>query len=120
MSAIVVGELAGIPGVIAAGEYSYRGDRFSFKGQLTDEMARMASIMCRATTMSVHMQAGIMESFCRECGASPPRGWVVRGPTFTVCNVANVFCFMDSVNGSLNKVLSLMQDKLADADTSLV
>ena len=45
----IVPELAAMDGVIAAGEYSYRGDRFTCEGQMTDEMARMASIMCRAT-----------------------------------------------------------------------
>ena len=46
------------------GEYSYRGDRFTFKGQISDEMARMAAIMCRATTMSEHMQVGMLEQYC--------------------------------------------------------
>ena len=76
----VAAELANMPGVIAAGEYSYRGDRFSFKGQLTDELARMASIMCRATTMSEHMQVDMLEEHCPQCGVSPPEGWIVRGP----------------------------------------
>ena len=102
-------ELSGQPGFIAAGEYSYRGDRFSFKGQLTDDMAKMASIMCRATTMSEHMQCGMLESFCPECGVMPPRGWIVRGPSFTVCNMANVFCFLDNSKSSVNDVLAVMK-----------
>ena len=52
-----VADLAAKPGVIAAGEYSYRGDRFNFKGDVDAELARMASIMCRATTMSTTMAA---------------------------------------------------------------
>ena len=32
----VYSELAGIQGVIAAGEYAYRGDRYNYKGQLSD------------------------------------------------------------------------------------
>ena len=35
----VVAELENLPGVIAAGENSCRGDRYSFKGQPTDELA---------------------------------------------------------------------------------
>ncbi len=117
---IVVNELAGLPGVIAAGEYSYRGDRFTHKGHLNDEMARMASIMCRATSLSQHMQVGILESFCPDCGLAPARGWVVHGPNFTVCNVANVFCFLDNRGAHLNEVVALMKKRLADADTDLV
>jgi roadblock/LC7 domain-containing protein len=116
----VAAELANCPGVVAAGEYSYRGDRFSYKGQINDDMARMAAIMCRATTMSEHMQMGMLKSFCPECAGEPPKGWIVRGPAFTVCNVANVFCFLDNSAASLNDVMALMMERLGDADTTLV
>lgn len=71
----ILSELVDLPGVIAAGEYSYRGDRSSFKGDLTEETARQASIMCRAATMSVHMQGEILWQFHPRCGLSPARGW---------------------------------------------
>ena len=35
----IVSELAAMDGVIAAGEYSYRGDRFTCEGDMTSEMA---------------------------------------------------------------------------------
>lgn len=116
----VTAELANIPGVIAAGEYSYRGDRFSYKGAINDEMALMASIMCRATTMSEHMQVGMLEKFCPECGSSPPQGWIVRGPGFTVCNIANVFCFMQNEHASLNQIMTLMRERVSSANADLV
>ncbi len=117
----LIGELAAMPGVIAAGEYSYRGDRYVCKGRLDDELARKASIMCRATTMGLHMQAGILGGFCAEgCGLVPAHGWVVRGPRYTVCVVANVFCFIDNEAGSLDRVLGLMRERLADAPADLV
>lgn len=116
----VPAELTSMRGVIAAGEYSYRGDRFSFKGDISDEMARMAAIMCRATTMSEHMQVGLLEQHCGGCGSSPPQGWIVRGPAFTVCNIANVFCFLDNQDASLNTVVALMQKRLAGASHDLV
>ena len=55
----IVTELLAKPGVVAAGEYAYRGDRFSYRGALSEEHARMASIMCRATTMSVNMEGSL-------------------------------------------------------------
>lgn len=116
----VVAELAEMPGVIAAGEYSYRGDRYNYRGDLDKDMARMASIMCRATTMSEHMQVGMLESHCPGCGGGPPHGWIVRGPGFSVCNIANVFCFIDNERAALNDVIGLMRDRLADASHDLV
>lgn len=116
----LISDLAGIPGVIAAGEYSYRGDRFSFKGQLDEEKARMASIMCRATTMGVHMETDIMNGLYGYCGVAPSRGWAVRGPQFSVCVIANVFCFIDNNSGSLNQVMGVMRERLADVSDALV
>ncbi|MCB1878330.1 MAG: DUF2173 family protein [Chromatiales bacterium] len=116
----VLAELAALPGVIAAGEYSYRGDRFSFKGDLDDEQARMASIMCRATTMSVHMQVDILNDFCKDCGLNPSAGWVVRGPGFTACAYANIFCFLDNSSASLNDVMGLMRRRLRDRGDELI
>lgn len=116
----LIAELAAIQGVFAAGEYSYRGDRFSYKGQISEEHARMASIMCRATTMGVHMQTDIMAGMHPEACAAPAGGWVVRGPQFTVCVMANVFCFLDNQTASLNTVMAKLRKHLADAPQDLI
>ncbi len=117
---MLTSELMHQSGVFAAGEYSYRGDRFSYKGEIDDEMARMAAIMCRATSMSEHMQGAMLEEFCPDCGAGPTQGWIVKGPQFTVCNVANVFAFLRNEQASVNEVMALMRDRLADAPKNLV
>jgi len=111
----VYADLALMPGVIAAGEYAYRGDRYNYKGRLTDEMARMASIMCRATTLGAHMQVDILCANTDNCPFDPAHGWVVRGPDFSVCVIANVFCFVENGPGVLNSVLKRMRDRLAGA-----
>lgn len=116
----LVAELAARPGVLAAGEYSYRGDRFSYKGQMDNEQARMVSIMCRATTMSVHMQAKILDSFCPDCGLAPAMGWVVRGPKYSVCAYANVFCFMENESASLNDVLVFLRARLGTQPDAMI
>ncbi len=108
----LIGELAAMPGVIAAGEYTYRGDRFSCEGQLSDEMARMASIMCRATNMAVHMQANMLKSLEADCGCAPARGWAVKGDTFSVCVIANVFCFIDNRAVSMNEIMAVLRNRV--------
>ena len=116
----IISELASQPGVIAAGEYSYRGDRFSYKGHLDEEKARMASIMCRATTMAVHMQADMVKSLGYDCGCAPARGWMVHGQKFSVCVIANVFCFVDNVHASVNDIMRTMLDKVPNQNSALV
>lgn len=116
----IVTDLLGKPGVIAAGEYAYRGDRFSYRGVLSEEHARMASIMCRATTMGMNMEGRMLESFRPRSGLFPPCGWIVHGPEQTVCVVANVFCLLDNAQGSINEVIGFMRQALAKISTNLI
>ena len=110
----VYSTIARLPGVLAAGEYSYRGDRFAYDGQMTDEMAKMASIMCRSTSLAVHMQVNMMKSLGTDCGCSPSRGWVVNGRDFTVCVIGNHFCFLNNNESSLNQVMSILLEQVDD------
>lgn len=116
----IVTDLLAKPGVIAVGEYAYRGDRFSYRGALSEEYARMASIMCRATTMSTHMETGMLDAIQPQSGLHPPRGWMVRGPGHTVCVMANLFCLIDHHQGSLNDVIGLMRQMLGDRPADLI
>lgn len=116
----IVTDLLARPGVIAAGEYAYRGDRFSYRGALSEEHARMASIMCRATTMGANMEGAMLESLRPGSGLHPPRGWVVRGPGHTVCVMANVFCLLDNTQGSVNDIVGFMRQALGDATHDLI
>ena len=116
----LIQNLSQMTGVLAAGEYSYRGDRFTFAGQLTDELARMASIMCRATTMASHMQVEMMKSLGADGGCAPARGWVVRGEQFSVCVIGNVFCFIDHHTANLNEVMRLLIEQVPQQEGQLV
>jgi roadblock/LC7 domain-containing protein len=116
----IVRQLMAIPGVIAAGEYAYRGDRFSYEGALTDEFARMASILCRANTLSVNMQSEILDSFAENCGCRPVQGWIVRGAQVTVCAVGNYFSFIENREDLLNSVMTIMRAKIGDVQDDLL
>lgn len=116
----IVPELAAMDGVIAAGEYSYRGDRFSCEGDMSDDMARMASIMCRSTTMAVHMQMDMIKNLGHDCGCTPSLGWVVNGEQFSVCVIANHFCFIQNEAASLDNIMTYMRENVPDQDTPLV
>ena len=93
----VYADLAQLDGVIAAGEYSWRGDRYNFKGQLSEDM------LCTNIDS-------------KDCPFSEAHGWIVRGPQFSVCVMANVFCFVMNNPGVLNTVFARMRKKLMDAE----
>jgi len=108
----LIEELANHSGVMAAGEYAFRGDRFSYKGQLTEELARLASIMCRTTSMALHMQIDMLKQMGRDCGCAPAQGWMVKGHNYTVCVRGNVFCFVENKSNQLNNIMKLLDDRL--------
>ncbi|MCP5158173.1 MAG: DUF2173 family protein [Gammaproteobacteria bacterium] len=116
----IVTDLLAKPGIIAAGEYAYRGDRFSYRGTLSEEHARMASIMCRATTMGTNMEGRMLEVLQPRSGLFPPRGWVVRGSDYTVCVMANVFCMLDNAKGSINDTIDFMRQALVKVSSDLI
>ena len=116
----IVKQLMAISGVIAAGEFAYRGDRFSHEGALTDEFARMASILCRANTLNVNMQSEIFDSFTENCGCRPVQGWITHGKVVTVCVVSNYFCFIENRPELLNDVITIMRAKVGDIQDDLL
>lgn len=118
LSLRIISQLMKIPGVMAAGEYAYRGDRYSYEGNLPDEYARMASILCRANTLSVNMQSEMLSSFAQNCGCRPVQGWIVRGKNVSVCVVGNYFCLADNRQGLLNDVMTIMRAKVGDIHES--
>ncbi|MEZ5583727.1 MAG: DUF2173 family protein [Candidatus Competibacteraceae bacterium] len=86
---------------------------------MTESHARMASIMCRATTMSTHMQGEIIAALSPR-RFQPLRGWVMRGPAYTICVVANVFCLFDNQAGTINPVIRFMRQALAHDPMDLI
>lgn len=116
----IVKQLMAIPGVIAAGEYAYRGDRFSYQGDLTDEFARMASIMCRANTLTVNLQSEIIDASAENCGCRPVQGWIMRGAQVTVCAIGNYFAFIETRGELLNDVMTIMRAKVGDIHEDLL
>lgn len=113
-------ELMAQPGVRAAVSFSYHGDAFEYQGELSHLDARRASVMARAHNMGVHMQSSILQGVAPVRGFDPLRGWLVRGPRLAVCGMANVFCFLDQEAGSINAVMALLHQRLADAPSEMV
>lgn len=116
----LIHELTLLPGVLAAGEYAYRGDRFSYEGQLSEELARMASVMCRSTTMALHMQVDMLKQMGNDCGCAPAQGWLVSGEQYSVCVRGNVFCFIDNKANALNSIVKYMNEHVASQTGELV
>lgn len=107
-----IDHLASLTGVLAAGEFSYYGESFSYSGLLEPEQARTAAIMCRTNTEAIRRQIDLISNYADNKPPSQPRGWVSTSELFSVCVVGTLFCFIDNATSSLNEVMQAME-KLA-------
>lgn len=114
----IVKQLMVMPGVVAAGVHAYHGDGFSYEGALSEEHARMASILCRANTMTVNMQVELFDSLAGNRGFRPVQGWIMRGADMTLCAVGNYFAFVESREDVLNDVMMIMRAKVGNIEDS--
>ena len=110
-----IDKLASLTGVLAAGEFSYHGESYSYSGLLEPEQARMAAIMCRSNTESIRRQADLIASYADNNRPPQPRGWISTSELFSVCVVGTLFCFIDNATSSLNEVMEAMEKLAPDA-----
>ncbi|MBN2873192.1 MAG: DUF2173 family protein [Halothiobacillaceae bacterium] len=122
----LVNDLMGQPGVLAAGDFAFRGDQYyQHKGNLSDAETRLITTLCRANSASVRMEGDMLSMFSRVCqpgaggcGFEPTKGWVMHGKTRSICVISNVYCVLDNQQASLTKVLRLLRENLSkEADT---
>lgn len=123
----LLSELMDIRGVVAAGDFSYRGDQYTFIGKISDSDARIMARLSRANLQSIRVQGDVLQmttTVCRpgvgDCGLQAGKGWLVRGSERSVCVVSNVFCVFETTKTSVNSVLQLMLERLADAPDILI
>jgi len=110
----IVDELLSEPAVIAAGEYTYKGEIATYKGDMNAELADIMAVMCHATTTNVAMESDMLATRSGHPQAAAARGWSLRGPKYSLCVVADVFCVLRNDPGAFNEIAALMRQRLAD------
>jgi len=121
-----IGKLMKMPGVIASGYFTYKGEVSDFMGQLTKDEAQQLSSMCYANLRTVRMQGNMLQALTaykpgnEHCGLHSAKGWVVRGAQKTVCVVSDSFCILNNIDGSLNDILHFMLNETKNSKDHLI
>ncbi|ANJ67899.1 hypothetical protein A9404_11390 [Halothiobacillus diazotrophicus] len=121
-----IGKLAEMPGVIAAGSFTYKGEVIKYVGQLSQKEAQQLSSLCVANLRTVRMQGNMLQALTAykpgndRCGLHSAKGWVVHGAQTTVCVVSDSFCILKNRDGSLNEVLHFMLNEKRNAKDNLI
>lgn len=124
----LITDLMELTGVVAAGDFVYRGDQYSaHRGPMSEEETRTMSSLCRANTTSMRMEGDLLALFSRVCqpeaggcGFDPAKGWVMHGAKRSICVISNVYCLIDNDRASLTEVLGLMRERLSEAPDHLM
>ncbi|MDA8382718.1 MAG: DUF2173 family protein [Betaproteobacteria bacterium] len=108
----ILSKLMEAPGVVAVGEFSYKGEILRHKGNLSASQARLVATLCLANTRSANTQAEIYCAFDPVCGVKAVPGWMVRGVHYTVVTIGPYFAFLDhNQAGTLNQVANLLRHR---------
>lgn len=102
-------KLMSIKGVWAAGEFSQDGKLLAYKGDISEEQAAMAAMMCAANTMMAEMQTQGYTALSGQEWA-PLHGWALAGPKYSVCVMGNVGVFVKNDEVSFNEVFKVLKE----------
>lgn len=100
-------QLLRIKGVWAAGEFSQDGKLLAYKGNISEEEAAMAAMMCAANTMMAEMQT---QGYTAMSGKewTPLAGFALTGPKHSVCVGKGVGVFVNNDEVSFNEVFKAL------------
>jgi roadblock/LC7 domain-containing protein len=100
-------QLLSIKGVWAAGEFSQDGKLLAYKGNISEEEAAMAAMMCAANTMMAEMQT---QGFTAMSGKewTPLVGFALTGPKYSVCVGKGVGVLVNNDEVSFNEVFKAL------------
>lgn len=120
-------ELIKLPGVVATGGFTYRGDQTVSHGQINDTEADTIAKTARSMLEILRMQGDMLQMFTAEsdpsnkdCGLQGGKGFAIRGPLRTICVISNAFCIINNKESSATPVLRLMLERQADAADVLI
>lgn len=95
-------KLMKVKGVWAAGEFSPDGKLIAYKGNISEEHARMAVLMCAANTLMAEMETQGWTAFTGQ-EWTPLIGWAVAGPKCSVCVIGNAGVIVNNGEVSFNE-----------------
>ena len=103
-------ELMSLNGATAAGEFTPTGELAAYKGNLSEEHAKMVAMMCAANTLMGKMEA---ESFSQHTGMnwSPLKGWAVSAGDYSVCVMGNTGVFVETEKADFNEIFKTLSEQ---------
>jgi roadblock/LC7 domain-containing protein len=102
--------LMGLKGAVSAGEFTADGELLTFKGEMTEDIARIIAKQCAANTLMGTIQA---DSFSRISGMrwTPFHGWAVSAGDYSVCVMGHIGLFVETAKADFNDIFKVLSEE---------
>jgi roadblock/LC7 domain-containing protein len=100
----------GLKGAVSAGEFSADGELVTYRGDMTEDIARIIAKTCAANTLLGTTQA---ESFTRLSGMkwTPFHGWALSAGNYSVCVMGHIGIFVETAKADFNEIFKVLSEE---------
>ena len=106
----MIKQLLALDGVMAVCKFRDDGALVEGYGAGSGEMLQSLAKFAHDYKRMVQGNTDQLSMFTQMNGWTPPGGWIVRGPAFSVCSIANLVCVVDLREISLNTVMQQLTE----------
>jgi roadblock/LC7 domain-containing protein len=101
-------EVLKLPGILGAAKFTPKGELESYKGEISEDDARMAAHMCASNSVVMQMQARLFAEYSQQPEWNSYQGWVMMGPEMGVMVVGDTLCIVNSQQASINDLMAAL------------
>ena len=106
----MIKRLLAVDGVMAVVLFRDDGVYLEGYGMMSEEQMRGLGQFAHDYKRLVQASADQLSMFTQMSGWTPPQGWIVRAPEFTVCSMANLVCVTQNSGTDLSEVMSELKE----------
>lgn len=101
----MIKRLLAVDGVVAVVLFRDNGDYLEGYGMIGEEQMRGLGSFAHDYKRLVQSSADQLSMFTQISAWTPPQGWIVRAPEYTVCSVGNLVCLAQNNETDLSEVM---------------
>ncbi|HKJ71123.1 MAG TPA: DUF2173 family protein [Gammaproteobacteria bacterium] len=101
-------EVLKLPGIVGAAKFTPKGELESYKGQISEEEARMAAHMCASNSVLMQMQSRLFAEYSQQPEWGSYQGWAMLGPDMGVMVVDDTLCVVNRREASINDLMAAL------------
>ncbi|WP_211331929.1 DUF2173 family protein [Inmirania thermothiophila] len=101
-------ELLALPGATAAGEFSDTGRLLGYQGNISEQAAEIAAMMCAANRLMGNMQAKGWSAYTGQGGFYPVLGFAVSGGRYTACIMGRYGVFLETEKADFDRTFATL------------